>query len=347
MSQRRRNQLFRRSKPTFTIFVMGFRSRSLPISVTGDTTIAQIYGHVESKLGVVLTTVHNYYYFTYMGHRIDWEHTVESLGIGALSHLQMRLRVWGGAHTGSAPQASTSRSGRKANQTRMAEAIAEDLAVPSPPKRRRRKSKPKPQNSDPEDSDFSGSESSESDTDIEEVIPNEELASTLPTKTVPEKSRRKTVESQPTKRRKTTHKDGGDDAVPTSAPDDATVMPDAAPTSAPDDATPMPEAGPSSSATKDKGKTKLGVGVGSGPNQQKQGNTSNPIYLFYESVTTDAQGKYTPGSKYWKSYFGEREIIEITEGANWNTRTPGPSQCRFSPAFPTLPDPSGAFQPPN
>ncbi|KAJ7856390.1 hypothetical protein B0H14DRAFT_2578899 [Mycena olivaceomarginata] len=216
----------------------------------------------------------------------------------------------------------------------MAEAIAEDLTVPSPPKRRRRKSKPKPQNSDPEDSDFSGSESSESDTDIEEVIPNEELASTLPTKTVPEKSRRKTVESQPTKRRKTTHKDGGDDAVPyfysTSAPDDATAMPDAAPTSAPDDATAMPEAGPSSSATKDKGKAKLGVGVGSGPNQQKQGNTSNPIYLFYESVTTDAQGKYTPGSKYWKSYFGEREIIEITEGANWNTRNP-----------------SGAFQPPN
>jgi hypothetical protein len=57
----------------------------------------------------------------------------------------------------------------------MAEAIAEDLAVPSPPKRRRRKSKPKPQNSDPEDLDFSGSESSESDTDIEEVIPNEEV----------------------------------------------------------------------------------------------------------------------------------------------------------------------------
>ncbi|KAJ7826558.1 hypothetical protein B0H14DRAFT_3722322 [Mycena olivaceomarginata] len=84
----------------------------------------------------------------------------------------------------------------------------------------------------------------------------------------------------------------------------------------PDNATAMQEAGPSSSATKDKGKAKLGVGVGSGPNQQKQGNTSNPIYLFYESVTADAQGKYTPGS----SYSGEREIIEITEGANWNTR---------------------------
>ncbi|KAJ7888371.1 hypothetical protein B0H14DRAFT_2562342 [Mycena olivaceomarginata] len=202
----------------------------------------------------------------------------------------------------------------------MAEAIAEDLAVPSPPKRRKRKSKPKPQNSDPEDSDFSGSESNESDTDIEEVIPNEECR----------RNQDGRLESQPTKRRKTTHKDGGDDAAPTSAPDDATAMPDTAPTSAPDDATAMPEAGPSSSATKDKGKAKLGVGVGSGPNQQKQGNTTNPIYLFYESVTTDAQGKYTPGSKYWKSYFGEREIVEITEGANWNTRNP-----------------SGAFQPPN
>jgi hypothetical protein len=38
-------------------------------------------------------------------------------------------------------------------------------------------------------------------------------------------------------------------------------------------------------------------------------------------VTTDAQGKRTPGSKYWKSYLGEREIIEITEGANYNTRS--------------------------
>ncbi|KAJ7235766.1 hypothetical protein C8J57DRAFT_1248144 [Mycena rebaudengoi] len=303
MSQRRINQLFWRPEPIFTIFVTGFRSRSLPIPVTGNTTIGQIYGHVESKLDVVLTTVHKYYYFTYMGRRIDWEDTVESLGIGALSHLQMRLRVLGGAHTESAPQASTSRSGRNANRTRMTDAIANDLAVPSPPKRRKRKSKPKPkpQNSDPEDSDFSGSESSESDSDIEEIIPNEELASTLPTKTVPEKSKRKTVEGQPRKRRKTTHKDGGNDTTPTSEPDDDTSMPDA---------------GPSSSATKGKAKAKSGAGVGSG----KKGNTSNAIYIFYESVATDAQGKSTPGSKYWKSYFGEREIIEIMEGANWNTR---------------------------
>ncbi|KAF8149254.1 hypothetical protein K438DRAFT_1779437 [Mycena galopus ATCC 62051] len=127
----------------------------------------------------------------------------------------------------------------------MTEAIPEDLAVSSPPKRRRRKSKPKPQNSDPEDSDFSGSESSESDADIEEVIPNEECR-----RNRDERVWRVNLNS---------------DAKHTE----------------------MAIITPRYLATKDKGKgkAKSGAGVGSG-----------------------------------KSYFGEREIIEITEGAKWNTR---------------------------
>ncbi|KAJ7872150.1 hypothetical protein B0H14DRAFT_2570401 [Mycena olivaceomarginata] len=51
-------------------------------------------------------------------------------------------------------------------------------------KRKRSKPKAKPVNSDPEDSDFSGSDDTSSDdSDIQEVIPNEEIASSLPTRT--------------------------------------------------------------------------------------------------------------------------------------------------------------------
>ncbi|KAF7372114.1 Transposase-like protein [Mycena venus] len=305
MSQRRRNQVLRKSKPIFTIFVMGFRSRSLPIPVTGDTTVAGISQYLDSSLGLDLT----HYYFTYLGRRMDWGDRMESLGIGALSHLQLRLRVLGGAKPGSAPQASTSQAStsrastsrpeRSANRTRMTDAIADDLAVPSSPKKRRRrlKPKPKPQNSDPEDSDFSSSDSSgESDSGIEEIIPNEELASTLPTKTVPEKSKRKVAERPQKKKRKTKHKTDDNDAVPASEPDD---NPDAT----------VPEAHSSGSVRKPKAKSGMGAG-----------KRSNPIYLFYESVTCDAKGTLTKGSNYWKSYFGSREIIEITQGANCNTR---------------------------
>ncbi|KAF7370018.1 Transposase-like protein [Mycena sanguinolenta] len=166
----------------------------------------------------------------------------------------------------------------------MAEAIAVDRVVPSPPKKRRRRPKRKALNSDPEDDDFSGSSTDggdESDSDIEEIIPNEEA--------MPEKSRRNTSNPQPKKKRKTKHKTGEDEDLV-------------------DD--PAPEAGPSRSARKSKGKGKLTTA----------GNYSNKIYLFYERVTSGANGEVTQGSQYWKSCFGNHEIVEITAGANYNNR---------------------------
>ncbi|KAJ7044401.1 hypothetical protein C8F04DRAFT_1174834 [Mycena alexandri] len=107
MSQRRLNQicgkpkppftLFWDFKPTFTIFVTGFGSRSLPLPVTGNTTTADIYRCLES-LGFVSTTGHEYYYFTYCGRRVGWDDTMDELGLGALSHLHLHLRVLGGVN---------------------------------------------------------------------------------------------------------------------------------------------------------------------------------------------------------------------------------------------------------
>ncbi|KAJ3517257.1 hypothetical protein NLJ89_g623 [Agrocybe chaxingu] len=44
------------------------------------------------------------------------------------------------------------------------------------------------------------------------------------------------------------------------------------------------------------------------------GKTSNPIYLFYEKVTTDADGTTSDGTKYFKCYHGTRKTVKITKG---------------------------------
>jgi hypothetical protein len=65
----------------------------------------------------------------------------------------------------------------------MAEAIADDQAVPDSPKKRKRKrkEKKKAEDTDPEDSDFASSDGDDdSDSGVEEVIPNEEVSSDLP-----------------------------------------------------------------------------------------------------------------------------------------------------------------------
>ncbi|CAA7268096.1 unnamed protein product [Cyclocybe aegerita] len=44
------------------------------------------------------------------------------------------------------------------------------------------------------------------------------------------------------------------------------------------------------------------------------GKTSNPIYLFYKKVTTDADGTTGDGTKYFKCYHGTRKTVKITKG---------------------------------
>ncbi|KAJ7780465.1 hypothetical protein B0H14DRAFT_3507484 [Mycena olivaceomarginata] len=85
----------------------------------------------------------------------------------------------------------------------MANAIAQDLldsdseTAPNEKKCKRKsgmKSKKNRDNSDPEDQDFtSGASGDDSDSDIEMIIPNEELAHSLPRKTILENAKRQTA----------------------------------------------------------------------------------------------------------------------------------------------------------
>lgn len=47
----------------------------------------------------------------------------------------------------------------------------------------------------------------------------------------------------------------------------------------------------------------------------------SPIYLFYELVDQDADGSQLEGARYYKCYLGNRTIIMITAGSNYNTKS--------------------------
>ncbi|KAJ7140880.1 hypothetical protein C8R44DRAFT_726592 [Mycena epipterygia] len=94
MSQRRMAAACGTQK--FTIFIMGLLSRSLSVVVSKNTTIQSLFEHLES-LGFVSTDEDHRYYFTHGGRKIAWTDTMESLGIGPISHLFLKLVIPGGA----------------------------------------------------------------------------------------------------------------------------------------------------------------------------------------------------------------------------------------------------------
>ncbi|KAJ7686426.1 hypothetical protein B0H14DRAFT_2654298 [Mycena olivaceomarginata] len=126
---------------------------------------------------------------------------MESLGIGPLSHLHLRFLV------PDVPEASSSnsRSKRKRNSERMGVILdAEGLnsegdpekSTTRKPKKQKTASKPVAE-SDPEDEDFPSSSSGEdSDSDVAMVISNEEVAESLPTKSVPTTTRKSKVKAK-------------------------------------------------------------------------------------------------------------------------------------------------------
>ena len=61
-----------------------------------------IYQHL-ARLRLVPSTGHRHLYFTYNGRRIDWDATVDSLGLGSMSHLHLKLSIPGGAKSGFYP----------------------------------------------------------------------------------------------------------------------------------------------------------------------------------------------------------------------------------------------------
>ncbi|KAJ7907718.1 hypothetical protein B0H13DRAFT_1879343 [Mycena leptocephala] len=131
-----------------------------------------------------------------------WEDTLEALGVGNLCHLQLKLRVPGGAGRGPS-EASSSRPRRERDGRRLAAAIEteqlDEFGNPEAPKtsakrkRPTKKARKAAENSDPDGTDFTTDDSdSSSDSEVEEVLSNSELADSLPAKTLVEKRRRKT-----------------------------------------------------------------------------------------------------------------------------------------------------------
>ncbi|KAJ7875901.1 hypothetical protein B0H14DRAFT_2568497 [Mycena olivaceomarginata] len=112
MSQRRMDQIYGNGQQWYTIFVIGLKSRSLPV-------LYALYGHLIS-LGLVPTN-RQHLYFTHGGRRVNWTDTMQSLGLGPLSHLQMRVIVPGGAN---AEAGSSRRPGQYKDSTRMADILA-------------------------------------------------------------------------------------------------------------------------------------------------------------------------------------------------------------------------------
>ncbi|KAJ7702129.1 hypothetical protein B0H16DRAFT_1832102 [Mycena metata] len=183
--------------------------------VTNCTRAREIYSQL-SKLGLVPTAA-VCFYFTFDRRRMLWMDTVGSVGLGPLSHLHLRLRVLGGADAAEPdePEASSSRSKRdrktstRLNDAMQAEKVDEfgnpELTTQAQKRKRAHKSTKSTaaQNSDPEDLDFSGDDSGRSsDSDVEEVVGNQELADSLPTKTIPERSRQRSAPKPPKKRAK-------------------------------------------------------------------------------------------------------------------------------------------------
>ncbi|KAJ7838349.1 hypothetical protein B0H14DRAFT_2588571 [Mycena olivaceomarginata] len=203
-----------------------------------------------------------------------------------------------------------SRPARRADRSRMANAIAQDLlnsdseTSPNEKKCKRKsgmKSKKNRDNSDPEDQDFtSGASGDDKDSDIEMIIPNEELADSLPRKTIPENAKRQTAA-------KPTGKHTGPSAPPSG----------------------------SEGGTADTGSVKSLGNAEAGPSRQPEPELKpkqqvycltavnwvkrNAIYLFYNEVKTDATGASVEGSRYYKSFFGNGAILEMTKGSNYNT----------------------------
>ncbi|KAJ7182032.1 hypothetical protein C8R46DRAFT_1186869 [Mycena filopes] len=82
---------------TFTIFILGVKaSGSMPIVVTNETFVGQIYAHLASQ-SIVPRVPPEYLYFTHGRRSLGWGQTMGELGLGPLSHLCLRMAVPGGS----------------------------------------------------------------------------------------------------------------------------------------------------------------------------------------------------------------------------------------------------------
>ncbi|KAJ7794704.1 hypothetical protein B0H14DRAFT_3159008 [Mycena olivaceomarginata] len=129
-------------------------------------------------------------------------------------------------------------------------------------KRPHKRQNPLPaESSDPDDHDYSGDDNSSSDDDVQEIISNEELADSLPSKTLPESSRRHKDSAPPKKK----SKGNGKAPDPPAASSSIHNIPSTS-------SQPVPQP----------------------PNARRK--TRNPIYYFFEEVNENADGQKMNGS---------------------------------------------------
>ncbi|KAJ7504988.1 hypothetical protein B0H11DRAFT_1905059 [Mycena galericulata] len=220
-----------------------------------------------------------------------------------LSHLQLHLVVVGGANEGlqHQPTASSSRPRRERDTTRLEEVLqAEQMDEEGNPenprtsaKRKRaakskRKAKPV-ENSDAEDMDYGTDEngdasSDSSDSDVEEVLPNSELADSLPTKTIPENSRRRRTDPKPPKEKSKGKAKAMDPPVQSGS--DNPSIPVQPPVVR---------------------------------KQHKASKPRNAIFHFFEEVDQNSDGSVEDGTRYYKCYLGNRKVFKIGRKMNYNT----------------------------
>ncbi|KAJ7805977.1 hypothetical protein B0H14DRAFT_2610766 [Mycena olivaceomarginata] len=207
----------------------------------------------------------------FIGPRISVASATEALGSGGISfHVEYALV--------DSEDPGPSRPARRADRSRMANAIAQDLNSDSETapneKKCKRKSGMKPKknrnNSDPEDQDFtSGASGDDSDSDIEMIIPNEDLADSLPRKTIPENAKRQ-MAAKPTGKHK------GPSAPP-----------------------PGSEGG-----TADTGSEGIYLNTSESLGNAEAGPSRQPEPELKPKQQTDATGASVEGSHYYKSFFG-------------------------------------------
>ncbi|KAJ7718040.1 hypothetical protein B0H14DRAFT_2643459 [Mycena olivaceomarginata] len=79
----------------------------IPISTSTEASVQDvgvynIHPRVGREISAHLAGLSNLY-FTVGGHRVSWDDTMESLKLGPISHLDLRIRMPGGANPGKHP----------------------------------------------------------------------------------------------------------------------------------------------------------------------------------------------------------------------------------------------------
>ncbi|KAK0492856.1 hypothetical protein EDD18DRAFT_1357231 [Armillaria luteobubalina] len=214
------------------------------------------------------------------------------------------------------PQASTANLGcgqHSHNSSQMdaaleAEKLSDTNCVKSKPMRCQRKKKGKKfagEAEDEDDGDFEGFESdsdSGSSTDASEMVPNTELVSILPSKTIPEgtaKSKHKCTERLVPKVNIEEVEDVDSPGQALPAQDMSTILEKNSPT--------IWKGSKATARDLDMSTEVLC------PLKKSGGKRTNPIYYFYEKVAYGADGKKQDDSVFWKCYHGNRHILAITQ----------------------------------